>query len=340
MKILKFSFWISVIIFSVIWAQEIKPTPRNVPLCEIKIVNVVRESTLLIATLSSVSIYSDSNISAPISNQLKIGDTFPIQDKKGDWYKINLPNGKTGWIMQTLENRTVIKTTASAVIYAEPNYTATPIYQSKINETFDIQDKKDDWYKILLPNGKTGWISRMFAKESKSYNITAFTKGMSIKDTVKSVIHESDKLVGRILYVTDSFLVFWQTKEQYDSSKINYYAIKIPYYDIEQISIHRYISSSIAFGSAGGCLAGIGIGYIVASGMNEDYFGPVIMSVSALGLGSGTLIGGVVGLVKNVQNNRSVNNDLTKYKASILLLKKNSIFPFAPPPELHSFLEE
>ena len=144
MEKLKVGVVIFFVICSVIWAQDIKPVPQAVPLCEITIMPV--------ESLANICPY----------------------------------------------NITIISPTP---IYTEPNESTPIIYQAKSGQTFPVFEKKDDWYKV---SKDIGWVLKTNVKETRIP-----------PDSMKI------KHIGRILYATDSFVLFWKSGKSYDITKLN-----------------------------------------------------------------------------------------------------------------------
>jgi len=155
-----------------------------------------------------------------------------------------------------------------------------------------------------------------------------------IQDTI-GIIHK-----GRILYVSDSCVIFWSSNKSYDSSKINDYTIVLPYSNISKINVSK--KRSIKY-PIGGCLFGSLIGSIIGynAGKNDEFFGPGIFA--ALGSLSGgligTLAGTITGGIMRIES-YAVEGKYENYRTIIPKIKKHTLFPFAPPSELQPFLVE
>ncbi len=258
--------WIIIFIFamSFLWAQEIRPKPQNVPMCEITIVPV--ESLFNIKSISIIS---------------------------------------------------------PTYVYLEPDQSSSKPYVVQVNQSFSVNEIKDGWYKIAQ-----GWVQK--SKVRVNYN-------------------DRFKPIGRILYVADSFLVFLKGKTQYDSRLINDFSIKIPYSEIEKVSIKPTRKDKLLWalpGGAIGCLTGAAVGVALTAkeptGNTENDF--VNLFNQGLAGGCCMIVGGLgVGLISSyimTNKNIMINSEYPKYNSALLALKKLSVFPFAPPSELQPFLEK
>jgi len=52
------------------------------------------------------------------------------------------------------------------LVYEYPNNTSSVIYEAAENEKFDVIEENEDWYKILLPNNKLGWLQKSIVKSA------------------------------------------------------------------------------------------------------------------------------------------------------------------------------
>jgi len=157
------------------------------------------------------------------------------------------------------------------------------------------------------------------------------------------------KHLGRILYVADSSVIFWQSNESYDSSKINDYTIVFPSSNISKINVYKklnakYYANRGCIGGLFGSVIGAIVGYYIVERWDATF--------AALGAWSGGLSGGVIGAVGStittaitsafmkIDKRYFVKGKYEIYQAVILDIRKQSLFPFALPSELHSFLEK
>jgi hypothetical protein len=229
---------------------------------------------------------------------------------------------------------TVISPTA---IYNEPNESTPIIYQAKSGQTFTVFEEKDDWYKV---SKAFGWVRKGYVKEH--YKV----------EKINSIKHN-----GRILYVADSFLIFWKTQKPYDSRIINDFSIKIPYSEIDKVSITTTGKNKLLWvipGVAIGSLAGSYMGYLLSSSSDQTQETGDVVNDFANALGdafaegitmgccmtSGGILGGLVSTQILAYKNVMINGEYAQYKSFSLALKKSSIFPFVPSPELQPFLEK
>jgi hypothetical protein len=100
--------WIIIFILatSFLWAQEIRPISQNVPLCEIEIrseslfmISMPNPPTIIVKQPTQA--YNEPTYESQPIYLLKTSDTFLIQGINENWYKISLPDGEIGWVLNT-----------------------------------------------------------------------------------------------------------------------------------------------------------------------------------------------------------------------------------------------
>jgi len=124
------------------------------------------------------------------------GMRLAIIDKKKGWYKVLCPNGKQGWIAEHLIKLKDIKTSPYPsniqIAYTKgtnvnlrsqvgTKYSRVAVLKNK-GMKLAIVDKKKDWYKVLCPNGKQGWIAGHLIK-LKDAGTSPYSSGVQIAYT-------------------------------------------------------------------------------------------------------------------------------------------------------------
>ncbi len=139
---------------------------------------------------NSVNIRSGPDTSYGIIAQAGLGDRLPVLDKSGDWYKISLSSGTSGWVAGWLvavgtpiaqTSTTVNPTTPStsggstdsgkvAVVTGSivnvrngPGTTNAVTGQVSQGERLPFLEQSGDWYRVKLSNGTSGWIAGWLA---------------------------------------------------------------------------------------------------------------------------------------------------------------------------------
>ena len=169
--------------------------------------NVVVEANLLNVRLEPSS-------TATVIGTVKKDNIFEFTKTKTaegiTWYYINVSNVRCGWVMGTyvkvLDENATVKTTpkngtltvisdnVDARMGAGSNYES--VFVVNKNETYKYIDIKDGWYRISLPDNKTGWIASAYVKVNGSPNsgsneeTTASTTDSTTAGTVGSTTTE------------------------------------------------------------------------------------------------------------------------------------------------------
>ncbi|WP_027409270.1 SH3 domain-containing protein [Anoxybacteroides tepidamans] len=137
----------------------------------------------LLINVSVANVRQSPSMSAKVLTQLKKGTALKgtavsIDSKGAKWYKVVLPNNKTGWVHETVvkvtsssatspSNTTSSSTkktiiTNSAVLYATPAFNAAVVERMKKNSQVTVLETINGslfkWLKVTSPSRKTGWI--------------------------------------------------------------------------------------------------------------------------------------------------------------------------------------
>lgn len=172
-----------------------------------------------------------------------------------------------------------------------------------------------------------------------------FQAGMQKVSPAELITLDGVKHKGRILYVKDSFLLFWEATAPYESDNINEFGIIYPYSEIERIG---FKSSKNAFaGSAGGALAGVSTGMVYGERMYERQAGsclrfPIELYLLRYGCifgGVGLIVGGIFGSIFDKEN-FPIKGDYKTYRELLPIISQNTIFPYYLPVEIDNFINQ
>lgn len=161
------------------------------------------------------------------------------------------------------------------------------------------------------------------------------------------VVCNEEQHMGKLLYVTETELVLWQSKEIYDPNRLNDFVKLLHYSEIDRIVIDK--KGQFWTGAGYGLVIGGGIGAIagiVRQDDKDDYLSwhlnsnrRALKGGLMIGVPS-ALIGGIIGAVLSKDEDFNLQKDHNIYQELVPKLKKKSIFPFIPPPELQAFMEQ
>ena len=134
-------------------------------------------------TADSLNVRSGAGTKYSVIASLSKGSKITITSTKGDWHKIKMSNGKTGWVSAkhiSLSNSSSSSSNSSSSVNnkigtintsslnvrkgAGTNYSV--IATVKSGQRVGILSSKNGWYNVLLSNGKKGWVSSKYVKVS------------------------------------------------------------------------------------------------------------------------------------------------------------------------------
>ena len=168
-----------------------------------------------------------------------------------------------------------------------------------------------------------------------------------ISETVL-VICNNKQYFGKLLYVTETDLILWQSTESYNPDNMKDYLKQLHFSEIERIVIDK--KGQFWKGAGYGLIIGGGSGAI-AGILKENNRGGnhLIWTLNSgnraleeglkFGIPS-ALIGGIAGAVLSSDKHFEIHKDKAVYQAVMPELKKRAIFPFIPPKELQAFLTQ
>lgn len=142
-----------------------------------------------------VNVRAANNTDSEVVGQVVSGTILAYTAKKDDWYQVTLSNGKTGWIAGWLVTEVAstgsgsgaspstkpdtnanaggssqaggkISITGNVVNIRAANNTDSEVV-AKVNsgEVLAYTQKQDNWYKVTLSSGQTGWVAGWLATE-------------------------------------------------------------------------------------------------------------------------------------------------------------------------------
>ncbi|WP_243386211.1 SH3 domain-containing protein [Bacillus kexueae] len=155
------SFWITLIIFFLLLGT-VSP-----------VVNVVTAESKTATVLgSSVNVRQGPGLSYPVISSAKYGETYTIVGSDGDWVKIQLKNGSTGWIAGWLVSQKTVASTQKSTGDVTSNATGLRIrsgpgtsfqiigYFQK-GEKAEALGEQSGWVNISY-KGQKGWVSKKY----------------------------------------------------------------------------------------------------------------------------------------------------------------------------------
>lgn len=151
---------------------------------------------------------------------------------------------------------------------------------------------------------------------------------------------------GKLLYVTESNLLLWQSKESYNPNKINDYVKMFDCSDIDCIVIDK--KSQFWKGAGYGLILGGTSGAIAGIMRQKQGGNHIIWTLNSgnraleeglkFGIPS-ALIGGIIGAVLSTDKDFEIHKNDVSFQTMVPELRKRAIFPYLPPPELQTLVD-
>ncbi|KAF1085402.1 N-acetylmuramoyl-L-alanine amidase AmiC precursor [Sporotomaculum syntrophicum] len=133
-------------------------------------------STQLTVSGSNVNVRGGPDTNTAIVASVQKGQMYTALDKRGDWYKIKVGNTEgwiAGWLVQA---KSVADTpTSFAVVKSEsvnvrggPGTSYPVVSKVNANTKLPVLTVSNDWVKVKLPSGTTGWLAGWLVQVQKS----------------------------------------------------------------------------------------------------------------------------------------------------------------------------
>ena len=103
---------------------------------------------------------------AQVAGRLTYGTEVSIVDTKDEWYQISYGDGATGWAVAEYikADFDVVQATSDNVnVRKSPSTDATVVTHINKFDRFIVVGRFNDWFKIKLENGESGWVNDQYA---------------------------------------------------------------------------------------------------------------------------------------------------------------------------------
>ncbi|MDP4083393.1 MAG: SH3 domain-containing protein [Bacillota bacterium] len=174
---------------------------------------VIAANQSITITADSVNVHEGPGLSYPLVAQVKKGDVYPVLNEDNNWSKLQLANGKVGWVANWLLSKNTSNTgsTSSATTNtSQLRVRSGPGTSFQINgylmkgQKVDILDQNENWTKISTSFGD-GWVSSEFLDTQEipiknSNSTTTVTTGTVTGDSVnvRSNPSTSSTILGKL----------------------------------------------------------------------------------------------------------------------------------------------
>lgn len=120
-----------------------------------------------------VNLYDEPVAGAPVVSQATLGTVVRLLEARSGWAFVEMPDRYQGWVRDRAlrrgaplpgsgrGDRVVEVASLFANIYREPDVTsAAPLAQAPLLARLQIAEDAGEWKKVLLPDGRAGWVHR------------------------------------------------------------------------------------------------------------------------------------------------------------------------------------
>ncbi|MCX6148217.1 MAG: hypothetical protein NTW25_13365 [Candidatus Kapabacteria bacterium] len=179
------------------------------------------------------------------------------------------------------------------------------------------------------------------ALEGLATNVPALESDINEGIELDIVTNTNEKIHGKLLFASDSTAVIVQNATKYNWSNFSQNVKLVKVQNMNYIKIER--TGSFWQGVGFGALIGGGgwtAGSIAGGALKGSYGGLIVMVGAIFFTAAGTVIGGVVGAILDIDTDHSVDGQINEFKDFLPYLKNNSTFSNYPPPELVKFANQ
>ena len=124
---------------------------------------------------TDTSVRSGPGMEYDVIGNIKAGRELFLLESENDWHKVELPDGKTGWIFRGITNnvaREKIITIRDARVRRGPGEEYSAFAMVKKGKTLDSRGMRGNWFIVDLTDGNSGWISKKDAEKTSYRNLT------------------------------------------------------------------------------------------------------------------------------------------------------------------------
>ncbi|WP_342406158.1 SH3 domain-containing protein [Brevibacillus sp. FSL K6-2834] len=142
-----------------------------------------------------LNLRAESNTASAVLGTLKAGSTLTVLEKKEDWYRVQTPDGKTGWVagwLVTVQQPVMPAPPGPHVTVLNPdtNVRSGPgtnhsiLKQIQPGEKYSIIKREGDWFQLKFSDGSTGFVA-----------------GWLVSATGAPAVVKTNALVGKVIVV-------------------------------------------------------------------------------------------------------------------------------------------
>lgn len=132
-------------------------------------------------TVDKLNIRSGPGLTYTITSNISSNTKLPVLKEQDNWYQVQLPDGKSGWLASWLvkpvaantQNSTAIQTKVQGTVdklnvRSGPAQTFPVIQTISQTISYPVLQKEGDWIKIQLSANQSGWVASWLVKETQA----------------------------------------------------------------------------------------------------------------------------------------------------------------------------
>lgn len=156
------------------------------------------EYTNAIINLSVGNIRSEDSHPSTMVTQAMLGTPVKIMENDGGWYRIQTPDNYIGWIdasgiekvskekLNKWKNADkIIFTNRYGSVYKSKNINSGTISDIVMGNILQVDETSDNWYKVVFPDGRTGYIEKEKAQTIPEWQKNIEISGENIANLAK-----------------------------------------------------------------------------------------------------------------------------------------------------------
>ena len=166
-------------------------------------------------TADSLNVRSGAGTKYSVIASLSKGSKVTITSTKGDWHKIKMSNGKTGWVSakhislsssssssssnsssSSVSNKIGTVNTSSLNVRKGAGTNYSVVATVKSGQKVGILSSKNGWYNVLLSNGKKGWVSSKYVKVSNGDPNSVLANNTNTNTNTSTNTNKAEKIVA------------------------------------------------------------------------------------------------------------------------------------------------
>ena len=120
---------------------------------------------VLMINRNQVRIRADATVQSARIATLRQGDEIEQLGRKNEWFQVRLADGREGWVNALLVQERLVVTGVGVRIRRDGASGAGAFAVTvKGQELGKTGREKGDWYEVVLPDGKKGWVSKKYVR--------------------------------------------------------------------------------------------------------------------------------------------------------------------------------